>query len=58
MVDLMLKDENMPAALYWAQRGIAVPEPGPEWVESRDAIDYMRKIVDVLTRPLHAARQK
>jgi hypothetical protein len=57
MVDLMIKDKDQPAALYWAQRGVAVPEPGPAWVESRDSIDYMQRIIDALTKPLQAARR-
>lgn len=58
MVDLMIKEKNMPAALYWAQRGITVPKPGPEYVESRGSIEYMQKIIELLTRPLHAARRE
>ncbi|MEE3327435.1 MAG: hypothetical protein VX252_08880 [Myxococcota bacterium] len=38
------KDPN--AAVSVAERGLAVPMPGPEHVESRDSIDYLKSVVN------------
>ena len=56
MVDLKIKHKDVHGALHWARRGVAVPQPAPEYVESVDSVKYMQQIVKLLTHLLHVGR--
>ena len=46
LADIMIEKYKDPdSAVKAAQRGLAVPTPGPEFVESRDSIDYLKRVV-------------
>jgi tetratricopeptide (TPR) repeat protein len=51
---LVSKYDDVPLALSVARRGLAVPEPAPEYVESRDSIAYLKRFVDVHSTLLSA----
>lgn len=47
LADLMIEEYRDPnSGVEAAQRGLAVPTPGPEFVESRDSIDYLKRVVE------------
>ena len=46
LADILIEKYRDPsAAVTAAQRGLGVPMPGPEHVESRDSIDYLKRMV-------------
>ena len=46
LADILIEKYRDPsAAVRAAQRGLGVPMPGPEYVESRDSIDYLKGVV-------------
>lgn len=46
LADILIEKYKDPdSAVEAAQRGLAVPTPGPEFVESRDSIDYLKRVV-------------
>ncbi len=46
LADILIEKYKDPdAAVTAAERGLAVPMPGPEYVESRDSIDYLKGVV-------------
>ena len=46
LADILIEKYKDPdAAVTAAERGLAVPMPGPEHVESRDSIDYLKSVV-------------
>lgn len=47
LVNLLMKQYNdRDRALSVARRALAIPDPGPEYVESQDSLAYMKRFVD------------
>jgi len=54
---LVNRFDDVPLAVTVARRGLAVPEPGPAYVESRDSIHYLRNFIDFHSTLLGANRR-
>lgn len=58
LVDLLVEHyDDLPLAFAVAQRGLSVPPPGPEYVESRDSIAYLKRFVDFHSTLFSAAQK-
>ena len=53
---LVNKYRDVPRAVAVARRGLAVPEPGPEYVESRDSIAYLKHFVEHFSTQVTSSR--
>lgn len=59
MLAILLRDRfnELPRAVAVAQRGLAVPEPGEEYVESRDSFVFLQEFVNRYATQVSARQQ-